>query len=90
MVGGAHVEHRADQRRAAGRRFGIDQRAAKHKRLDVDHRQLGFGVSRARAIRSAAAFADFALGRLRRRFDPIFGAPPGGAMITRLSRCGRK
>ena len=66
MVGRAHVEHRADQRRAAGRLLVVDQRAAQHERLDVDQRQLGVPLQQHAQPVGQPHQADFALGRLRR------------------------
>ena len=52
--------------------------------------KLGVRVSAARAARWAAAPGGFRPRPASAAFSADFGAPPGGAMITRLSRCGTK
>ena len=64
----------------------VGQRAAQHERLDVDQRQLAVPLQQHAQPVGKPHFADFALGRLGGLARPAFGAPPGGAMITRLSR----
>ena len=68
----------------------VGQRAAQHERLDVHQRQVGVPLHQHAQAVGQPHQADFALGRPSPPCRPTFGAPPGGAMITRLSRWGTK